>query len=131
MAICSLGKWLVPVQSCKCSFSLEMSFFLIVLIFISPQGLHSSVQMFLLFCYHQAHDVYQFPGNKWNQQKCLVTTEHIFTEKMSWAYYNLIQFSYETYTWNNIHNYICLKELFLLKNLPCFFVQGFHWFLWF
>lgn len=50
------------------------------LFFFSSQGLHSLMQMFLLFCYYQAHDVYQFPGNKRNQQKCSAIIEHIFTE---------------------------------------------------
>lgn len=123
MAICvQLRNWLVPVQSHKRSFSLEMSFFLMVLIFFffSPQGLHSSVQMFLLFCYCQAHDVYPFPGNQWNQHKSPVTIEHIFTEinLMSLLQFDTVQLSDLSMQHETIlTNYICLKDLFLLKYL--------------
>lgn len=104
-----------------------MSCFLIVLIFFfffSPQGLHSSVQMFLLFCYRQAHDVYQVPGNKWNQQKSPVMIEHSFTEinLMSLLQFDTVQLS-DLYTKHETisTNYTCLKDLFLLKYLPHFF----------
>lgn len=59
---------------------LRMTFFLMVLIFFfhSPRLAQFSENVFALLL-HQARDVYQFPGNKWNQQKGPVTIEHIFT----------------------------------------------------